>query len=248
MDMPIQNDKLWDHSLEEISEQEKIRYKIYKRWGELNHGESLTLEEVFGNNGVSLDEYSEFLGVIMKISNPFPSFDTLEQMKEAEANVENKEATAIIKIANTYLLNSDFVNANKWFLRAAKLGNGEALCRLAGAYRHGKGVDLDLNMAVRFYKEAIIADGNRDALLDLALCYLKGEGVPQNTKHGFFLMERSAKLGNMMAQYNMGFLYRTGTGVHADADEALRWYRVSANQGYELAIEFLARYEKQYKG
>ena len=137
-----------------------------------------------------------------------------------------------------------FDEAVKWYSKAADLGDSDALCRLAGAYKYGHGVEKDMAQALQLYKKAITIDGNVDALLDLGLCYLKGEGVPQNDSHGFFLMERSAKQGNMLAQYNMGFLYRTGRGVEINMVEALRWYHLSAAQGYEQAIEFLNRYEQ----
>jgi TPR repeat protein len=101
-----------------------------------------------------------------------------------------------------------------------------------------------IEQTIQWYKNAIITDGNAEALLDLGLCYLKGEGVPVNFIHGIFLMERSAKQGNMAAQYNMGVLYREGRGVEADMDESLRWFRLSAAQGYDMAIDFLSQYEK----
>jgi len=118
------------------------------------------------------------------------------------------------------------------------------LCAVLRGYKYGHGVEKDMEQALQLYKKAISVDGNVDALLDLGLCYLQGEGVPQNYQHGAFLMERSAKQGNMMAQYNMGVLYRTGRGVETDMEEALRWYHLSAAQGYEQAVEFLNRYEQ----
>jgi hypothetical protein len=38
-----------------------------------------------------------------------------------------------------------------------------------------------------------------------------------------------------MAQNNLGFLYRDGHGVPQDYAEALRWYRMAADQGYATA-------------
>lgn len=48
-----------------------------------------------------------------------------------------------------------------------------------------------------------------------------------------------------MAQYNMGVLYKDGRGVEQNLEEALRWFHLSAAQGYEQAIEFLNRYEQE---
>ena len=240
---PTAQDGVWDSSLEKISKQEKIRYKIYKRFGELKSGESLDLESVFGKDGISTDEYLEFLKVATKLSNPVPLYETPEELQEAESNVKEDDADTMCRIANTYVANGNFEEAVKWYSAAADLGNGEAMCRIGSAYKYGAGVEQDMNKAILFCKKAIATDGNADALLDLGLCYLKGEGVPLNYDHGFFLMERSAKQGNMAAQYNMGVLYRTGRGVDANMEEALRWYRLSAAQGYDQAIDFLNQYE-----
>ena len=49
----------------------------------------------------------------------------------------------------------------------------------------------------------------------------------------------------IVQEYNMGVLYRTGRGVDANMEEALRWYRLSAAQGYDQAIDFLNQYEKK---
>lgn len=243
-DDSIVNEDVWDSSLEEISKQEKIRYKIYKRYGELKSGDRFGLEDVFGKDGVSADEYIEFLKVMEKISSPYPFFNTPEELHEAESNVKEDEYAVMYKIANTYMGVKEFGEAIKWYSKAAELGCSDAICRLAGSYKHGNGVEYDMGKAIRLYKKAIVVDGNGDALLDLGLCYLKGEGVPRNDIHGFSLMVRSAKQGNMMAQYNLGVLYRTGRGVLADMDTALYWYKLSAEQGYEQAIEFLEQRQK----
>ena len=37
-----------------------------------------------------------------------------------------------------------------------------------------------------------------------------------------------AERGNIVAQYNIGMMYRNGWGVSRDANEAVRWYKLSA--------------------
>jgi len=39
----------------------------------------------------------------------------------------------------------------------------------------------------------------------------------------------------------MGHIYENGLGVKADREEALHWYQLSADQGYELGVENLNR-------
>jgi len=41
-----------------------------------------------------------------------------------------------------------------------------------------------------------------------------------------------AKLGDVVAQHNLGVMYENGEGVRLDYTEALKWYRMAANSGY----------------
>jgi hypothetical protein len=40
-----------------------------------------------------------------------------------------------------------------------------------------------------------------------------------------------AKQGNISAQLNLGVMYERGQGVAKDYAEALKWYRLAAEQG-----------------
>ena len=42
----------------------------------------------------------------------------------------------------------------------------------------------------------------------------------------------AAEQGNESAQYNLGNMYANGRGVPKDDAEAVRWYRLVAEQGY----------------
>ena len=50
-----------------------------------------------------------------------------------------------------------------------------------------------------------------------------------------------AAQGNAQAQYNLGFMYKHGNGVKQDYAEALRLYRLAAQQGLAAAQEALTR-------
>ena len=55
-----------------------------------------------------------------------------------------------------------------------------------------------------------------------------------------------AEQGNALAQFNLGVSYDQGWGVQPDAGEALKWYRLAAEQGYSLApAKCLATYLQQ---
>lgn len=233
---------IWDSSLEEIPFREAIRYKIYERLGKVKPGDRLTEEDIFGKGCVTLDDHYEFMGAILKLRNPIPAYETLEDVKDAEKSVGD-DAEEMCKIGNTYLGLSCYSEARQWYNKAANLGNSNAMECLGGMYQCGIGVQPDINKAIHFFKRAIVVDGNRDALFDLGACYLNGDGVPENLERAFYLMERSAKQGNMVAQYNMGFMYCTGKGVDVDLKKSLYWFHLSAAQGEEQAIAFLDQHE-----
>jgi TPR repeat protein len=48
-------------------------------------------------------------------------------------------------------------------------------------------------------------------------------------------LRRLAEQGDVLAQYNLGIVYDTGKGVPQDYTEAVRWYRLAAEQGHASA-------------
>ena len=46
---------------------------------------------------------------------------------------------------------------------------------------------------------------------------------------------------NAVAQYNLGVMYENGRGVRRDRVEAVRWYRLAAEQEYANAQKALDR-------
>ncbi len=68
--------------------------------------------------------------------------------------------------------------------------------------------------------------------------------LTQNVK----IMRPLADKGNPLAQYNLGVLYDSGSGVKRDYLEAAKWYRRSAEQGTPLAQYRLALLYAEGKG
>jgi uncharacterized protein len=53
--------------------------------------------------------------------------------------------------------------------------------------------------------------------------YINGKGVKQDAIEGKKWLTNAADQGHTKAQYCLGVMYSTGTGVPQDMDEALRW-------------------------
>ena len=56
-------------------------------------------------------------------------------------------------------------------------------------------------------------------------------------------LRKAAEHGDAMAQFSLGVCYQNGWGVGKDTDEAAKWYRKAAEQGYALAREALKELE-----
>jgi hypothetical protein len=73
----------------------------------------------------------------------------------------------------------DYVEAAKWFRKAAEQGDAEAQYNLGVMCYTGEGVQQDYAEAVKWYRKA--ADqGHAKAQNNLSLMYYKGDGVPQD--------------------------------------------------------------------
>jgi TPR repeat protein len=69
----------------------------------------------------------------------------------------------------------------------------------------------------------------------LAQMYMNGKGVKQDDAKGMEWALVGAKLGNLQAQNDVGFLFGMGRGTKKDEEQALRWYTVAADQGNAIA-------------
>lgn len=68
---------------------------------------------------------------------------------------------------------------------------------IAELYRHGHGVEQDLQKAIRYYLKAT---DDKDALFELVIIYLEGEGVENNRGKAIAFFDMSLKNGGEEAQ------------------------------------------------
>lgn len=82
---------------------------------------------------------------------------------------------------------------------------------------------------------AAAASGDPKAQHDLAIMYLRGNGVPIDHAQAATWLEKSAGAGIPKAQYNLGLLYEKGLGVTQNYGTAFLWYQRAARQGHTRA-------------
>ncbi len=97
----------------------------------------------------------------------------------------------------------------------------------------------EYDKAVRIF-QALADKGEVEAKFYLALCYDKGQGVPQNHSKAAHWYQKAADQGFAFAQYNLALCYDKGQGVPQDHSKAAYWYQKAADQGFAFAQYILA--------
>lgn len=88
--------------------------------------------------------------------------------------------------------------------------------------------------------EPLATQGNAEAQYWLGSLYFNGQGgVLQDYKIAMKLAHQSATQGLASAQFVLGHMYVDGEGTGQDFQEAVKWFRLAAEQGHEAARKIL---------
>jgi len=142
--------------------------------------------------------------------------------------------------------------AAHWFERAAAQGLAQAQYALGVMYASGTGVVQDIGLA-REYLGAAAQQGMASAEVELAALPSAttseaDAAAPSDTKPARKTQATQSKRLESFAvqssaenQFHLALLYERGFGVARDPNEALKWYRSAAAQGYAPAQFALAQ-------
>lgn len=120
---------------------------------------------------------------------------------------------------------------------AALEGDAEAQYNLGKCYLEGKGVKRNPELAF-MWAEKSATQGNAKGLNTLGYCYQRNIGVKpdeDNARKAFELYAKSAELGCVNAQSNLGLCLFNGRGTTIDYDAALQNFNKAAIQGSQSA-------------
>jgi S1-C subfamily serine protease len=125
----------------------------------------------------------------------------------------------------------DFVEAVKWYRKAAEQNLAQAQYALGLCYAGGLGVAKDEVEAVKWYRKA--AEQNHAwAQTMLGSCYAGGLGVAKDEVEAVKWYRKAAEQNFAGAQEALGSHYAGGLGVAKDEVEAAKWFRKAAEQGF----------------
>jgi TPR repeat protein len=115
--------------------------------------------------------------------------------------------------------------------------------RYARGWAADKGSNGTRNPSEAVYWYGLAAqDGQPDALANLGLLLVRGQGVPNPDPAGAALLWwAAAARGEATAMFNLGALWENGIGVTADLARAKVWYERAASKGYDPARSALKR-------
>jgi TPR repeat protein len=128
----------------------------------------------------------------------------------------------------------DYMEAVKWYRKAAEQGHAQAQSSLGFCYRQGNGVAEDYVEAVKWYRKAA-EQGLAQAQDRLGISYFYGYGVATDEAEGVKWYRKAAEQGHDGAQNTMGRCYASGRGVAKDYVEAYKWFLLAAGHGDEGA-------------
>ena len=92
----------------------------------------------------------------------------------------------------------------------------------------------DFSRAMALWEEEV-KHKNDQAMTNIGLMYLKGEGVEKDFTKARELFERASEYGNDSANYNLALIYQTKLGVDEDEDAAIDYFRRAVTKNHQGA-------------
>lgn len=138
---------------------------------------------------------------------------------QAESNTSNYEVLASLIDEKAKLQNKSAIALQGWLLLQNK-----------------KSSNVDKNRGIELLKKADSL-GDARAAYRLGWMSYKGNHVEANTAKAIEFFKRSADLGDPMAQLQIAKMYRDGDVFDKSENLYKKYLQLSANQGYEAAVE-----------
>lgn len=141
-----------------------------------------------------------------------------------------KHRGAVSLLASRADRTEDGPSSVAWNLRAAELGDPDAMARLGIYYSVGKHVEPDGAEAVKWFQEASDL-GQTEAQYYLGECYYFGKGVEADPQKAAMLLRKAHEGGEGRATGMLANLYSMGHGVEQNPETALGLYEEAITRG-----------------
>lgn len=170
-------------------------------------------------------------GTTLKYSKLFSTLSLLVLLAWSFNSHANKEDWGLVKRFNSQM-------------ELAQSGNATAMYEVGRMYQRGRGVDVDINSAIIWYKKA--AENKQiNAMAQLGILYYEGKDVKRDRKRAFKYFIEAAKGDEPSACYYLGIAYEKGHGVSRNVQLAIRWYKKAKSVGHYQADNRLKALQAQ---
>jgi len=136
--------------------------------------------------------------------------------------------------------------ALKYYLLAAKQGDGNAQFRLAQLYERSDEIRRDYKAAVYWYKKASEHD-DALAFYRVSKLYRAGHGVKKDERVALKWCKEAANRGLGVSRGILGACYEFGWGTRIDYGKARYWYEKAIERDYRNAKDSLERLKKKIR-
>lgn len=195
----------------------------------------------------------------MAMEDDYP--DAIERMAEAylgdELGLERDEKTALklfkraAKLGNAaaqynlgmayacgyYGVTPDKDKALHWLKQSVKGENPSACLQVGLYYYYTVKTKAAYKKAFELFTDAYNL-GENEAIINIGLCYLQGNGVKEDKKEAVKCFRTAAeKYSSGVAYHNLGICYENGFGVRKDYKKAIEMYGKAVENGEKAGLE-----------
>jgi len=189
----------------------------------------MTLSLVGGDFEQAVEDYNK--GDYIKALNTF-------YILAKEDDAKSQYNVGLI-YANGLGVEQDMQQAQIWYEKAAKQGNGAAQYNLAQLYNQTAKNDIHAYDKAKYWYDKAIEAGIKEAYNNLGVLYLEGLGVKKDEKKAFELFTKGAQLDDGAAKLNAAILYAWGKTVTHDKMKAYENLKQALQDGKSEASEYL---------
>jgi uncharacterized protein len=172
----------------------------------------------YNGDGVPVDDTTAYAWFLL--AQEAGSQPAADAVKRAESEMRRfQKVEAFSKIGEMYEkgedLRQDYVEAAKWYRKAAEAGDAPARVRLAGILVQDRSGTGGYEEARHWCEQAAKQNYSPGAYC-VGLLYERGLGVPTDVGQAAKWYSRAADMGHAFALLRLGEMYWKGTGVKAD--------------------------------
>lgn len=132
----------------------------------------------------------------------------------------------------------DFAKAVELYEKAIAQGHSNAMSNLGLLYDNGIGVEVDKSKAIKYYQMSA-ENGNMQGQFLLGSKYFYGDGIEQNYEEAVKWFAEAAQQGEPDSMYHLAICHNKGLGVEKDVDFAIELLYMSADCGWQPAIDVI---------